>query len=85
MGKQPKSTTQNTFPPWLMKSLQPLISGATRAASGHMAGGQNVLHPGGGGGAQQGGGNFDPRLLDLLNRNIAGGPAKGGGMRRAAK
>ena len=29
MGKQPTSTTQNTFPPWLMKALQPLMGGAS--------------------------------------------------------
>jgi len=43
MGKQPKSTTQNTFPPWLMSALQPLIGGATKNAGTLMNQGMNVL------------------------------------------
>lgn len=90
MGKQPKSSTQNTFPPWLMESLKPLIGGATSNAAQFMQQGQNVLQgrPAGGGappvaGPQGGGGGFSPETMGLLMRNIAGGPSKGG--RRATR
>ncbi|MCK5481313.1 MAG: hypothetical protein KAJ06_09205 [Gammaproteobacteria bacterium] len=43
MGKQPTSTTQNTFPPWLMKALQPLMGGAAENMQQFMGQGFNVL------------------------------------------
>jgi hypothetical protein len=43
MGKQPSSTTQNTFPPWLSAALNPLISNATKNMGQFGAQGFNVL------------------------------------------
>lgn len=86
MGKQPSSSTQNTFPPWLMQSLRPLVGGAAGNAANFMAQGQNVLQgmPAGGAGQPgRGGGNphinpKDPAMMNLLAQVGGAGKTKGG-------
>jgi hypothetical protein len=76
------STTQNTYPPWLMSALQPLIGGATRNMGQFMNQGFNVLQgrdpnagaPQGGGG----GGRFDPNFLAQLAQGISAAPTRRG-------
>jgi len=86
-SKGPKtSTTQNTYPPWLMSALQPLIGGATRNMGQFMNQGFNVLQgrdpnaaqgggPGTGPGA--GAGRFDRDALAKLAQNISAAPKRG--------
>jgi hypothetical protein len=88
MGKQPTSSTQNTFPPWLMKALQPLIGGAASGAADFGAQGRNILQglPAGGAGQAGGGGGNpyigmqnpkDPALMNLLGQIGGAGKTKG--------
>lgn len=43
MGKTSKSTTQNTYPQWLMDALQPLMRGSTQRLGEFQAQGHNIL------------------------------------------
>jgi len=43
MGKEQKSSTQNTFPPWLMNALRPLIEQQTQNMGTFSNQGFNVL------------------------------------------
>lgn len=80
------STTQNTYPPWLMSALQPLISGATRNMGTFMNQGFNVLQGrdpnagqskrGGGFPRGGGGGRFDPDVLAQLAQGISAAPRR---------
>lgn len=43
MGKPKQSTTENTFPPWLMQALQPLMRASTENMLNFQSQGQQVL------------------------------------------
>lgn len=43
MGKDSTSTTQNTYPQWLMEALQPLMQGSAARMAEFQSQGSNVL------------------------------------------
>jgi hypothetical protein len=82
MGKSPETTTQNTFPPWLMSALKPLISNSAKNMGTFANQGFEVLQggdyrnaaPGGTQTLNVQGPKFPPWLEERINSG-GGGPS----------